>query len=637
MNIRCLLGELVKNYARTSYPRIWVFLSDMASVLFSFFLTRLVFSMQSPGDVYTLDYFPGYFVILLIVYAVSFFLFDTYKGMLRYTGAHDLLRFLYSSLFCMSVLCLLSVFVASLDKGSFPSHAEIFMEIVLTFCILVCVRLFVRSMYAGYVENKGDGTKQGVLIFGAGSGGVLAQNIISQDRESGYKIVAFVDDNFKKVGSYIKGVPVLRPSVALRENYIRSHRIQGLIIAIPSMDVSKKNKWVDIALNLGLQIKVLPHVYEMMEGGMNTKQLKDVQIEDLLGRDPIVLEDEIIDRELCDKVILVTGAAGSIGSEIMRQIMNYVPSKVVALDMAETPVFDLQFELKNKYADSCQRISYEVADVRDEVRMEAVFSQYHPDIVFHAAAYKHVPLMEREPYEAVRTNVFGTKIITDLCVRHGVSKMVMVSTDKAVNPTNVMGASKRLAEIYVQSRRSATQFITTRFGNVLGSSGSVVPLFRKQLEKGGPLTVTDKRVVRYFMTIPEACNLVLQAASLGKGGEIYVFDMGDPVKIYDLACKMIRLSGNNDVKIKEIGLRPGEKLYEELLAMKENVLPTEHHRIFRAKVSEVDAETVDAAFDELQRTLHTLDEFAIVARMKAIVPEFISNNSRFSSLDMPQM
>ena len=532
MNIYSLLGKLVKKYAQTSYSRIWIFILDLLVVLSSFFLVRIVFGMQFPGTAYTFDYVPGYLIILLGVYGVSFSLFNTYKGMLRYTGAHDLLRFLYVSLFCLFVLCLLSAFIAPEDVHRFPSYAEIFAEVVLIFCILICERLFVRSMYTGFVERNGVGTKKRVIVFGAGSGGVLTQSIISEDKESEYKIVAFVDDNFKKVGSYIKGIPVLRPSEVMRKNYIQSKHIQVLIIAIPSMNVDKKNKWVNMALSLGLQVKILPHVYEMMDGSVSTKQLKDIQIEDLLGRDPIVLENEDIDRELKDKVILVTGAAGSIGSEIMRQIMNYTPAKVVALDIAESPVYDLQFELKNKYAESCQRIAYEVADVRDKARMETVFSKYRPNIVFHAAAYKHVPLMENEPYEAVQTNVFGTKNVADLCMRFEVYKMVMISTDKAVNPTNVMGASKRLAEIYVQSRSSQTQFITTRFGNVLGSNGSVVPLFRKQLEQGGPLTVTDKRVVRYFMTIPEACNLVLQASTMGK---IFQQDAVVPVFIVPLS------------------------------------------------------------------------------------------------------
>ncbi|MBO4773285.1 MAG: polysaccharide biosynthesis protein, partial [Bacteroidales bacterium] len=368
-------------------------------------------------------------------------------------------------------------------------------------------------------------------------------NLITNDKESEYEIVAFVDDNFKKAGSEIQGVPVMLPSKVMRESYIRRHKIEVLIIAIPSLGVEVKNKLAEQALALNLKVKIIPHVYELIEGRMKSEQIKDIQIEDLLGRDPIVLENEAIASELSGKSVLVTGAAGSIGSEIARQVMNYEPSKLVLLDMGESPVYDIQFELLGKYPDCRDRLFFEVADVRDAVRMEEIFNRYRPEVVFHAAAYKHVPLMEESPYEAVRTNVFGTRLVADLAIRYHVRKMVMISTDKAVNPTNVMGATKRIAEIYVQSRRSETQFVTTRFGNVLGSNGSVVPLFKKQLEKGGPLTVTDKRITRYFMTIPEACNLVLQAATIANGGEIFVFDMGKPVRIYDLACKIIRLSG----------------------------------------------------------------------------------------------
>ena len=630
--------KIIKRYANNSFSRIWVFLFDIVMVLVAFWFSRLVFrTMAIPGrqPLHVL----AYLFILVGVYSISFLSFNTFKGMLRYSGFGDIRRILLSSVISLCLLCG-SRFILFLryEKGAdlfFPQYAEIIHEVLMIFFVLVISRLTVRRLFSEYTTPKKGNGKKKALVFGAGSGGVLTYNLITNDKESEYEIVAFVDDNFKKAGSEIQGVPVMLPSKVMRESYIRRHKIEVLIIAIPSLGVDVKNKLADQALALNLKVKIIPHVYELIEGHMKSEQIKDIQIEDLLGRDPIVLENEAIATELRGKSVLVTGAAGSIGSEIVRQVMNYEPSKLVVLDMGESPIYDIQFELCSKYPDERDKLFFEVADVRDAVRMDEIFSHYRPEVVFHAAAYKHVPLMEESPYEAVRTNVFGTRLVADLSIRYHVRKMVMISTDKAVNPTNVMGATKRIAEIYVQSRRSETQFVTTRFGNVLGSNGSVVPLFKKQLENGGPLTVTDKRITRYFMTIPEACNLVLQAATIANGGEIFVFDMGKPVRIYDLACKIIRLSGRDDVKIKEVGLRPGEKLYEELLATKEDTMPTVHGKIFRAKVRPQDPEKVDAAFEALGQALLSSDEFALVAQMKAIVPEFKSNNSRFTVLDKP--
>jgi FlaA1/EpsC-like NDP-sugar epimerase len=373
-----------------------------------------------------------------------------------------------------------------------------------------------------------------------------------------------------------------------------------------------------------------------MNGTFNASQIQDIKIEDLLEREPIKIDNINVIREVLDKTVLVTGAAGSIGSEICRQLLQYKPKKIIMLDQAESPLYDLQFELKNnepykKYVDS---MVFVIANVKDLPRMEEVFELYRPDLVYHAAAYKHVPFMEENPYEAIFVNVFGSKNVADLAIKYGAQKFVMVSTDKAVNPTNVMGATKRMAEIYIQSRSTEqTHFVTTRFGNVLGSNGSVIPLFKKQLAAGGPLTVTHKDIIRYFMTIPEACNLVLEAGAMGEGGDIFVFDMGKPVKIYDLATKMIQLSGLKGIEIKEIGLRPGEKLYEELLATKENNIPTYHPKIMRAEVRKYPLEEIDREYAELFDIMHTLDDLKIVAKMKSIVPEFISNNSIYCELD----
>ena len=381
----------------------------------------------------------------------------------------------------------------------------------------------------------------------------------------------------------------------------------------------------------------MPHVTTWLNGSFSANQIQDIKIEDLLEREPIKMDNINIVREVVDKVVLVTGAAGSIGSEICRQLMLYKPAKVVMLDQAESPMYDLQFELRNTYKNELDRMEFVIANVKDKARMEEVFELYKPQLVYHAAAYKHVPFMEENPYEAVYVNVFGTRNVADLAIKYKAQKFVMISTDKAVNPTNVMGATKRMAEIYIQSRSNdTTHFVTTRFGNVLGSNGSVIPLFKKQLASGGPLTVTHKDIIRYFMTIPEACNLVLEAGAMGEGGDIFVFDMGKPVKIYDMARKMIQLSGMQNIEIKEIGLRPGEKLYEELLATKENNIPTYHPKIMRAQVRRYPLDAIDTAYNELWDILEGMDNMKIVGKMKSIVPEFLSNNSIYCQLDNQQ-
>ncbi len=375
-----------------------------------------------------------------------------------------------------------------------------------------------------------------------------------------------------------------------------------------------------------------------IDGELSSGQLRRVKIEELLERDIIQLDSKNINREIDNKVVMVTGGAGSIGCEIARQILNYSPKRLIILDQAESPIYDLQFEIKNTEAfqKDLNKIEFIVANVKDKFRMDNIFNVYRPDIIYHAAAYKHVPLMEQHPYEALLVNIFGTKVIADLSIKYDVDKFVMVSTDKAVNPTNIMGATKRIAEIYIQSRDTKTKFVTTRFGNVLGSNGSVVPLFRKQIEAGGPITVTHKDITRYFMTIPEACNLVMEAGAMGNGSDIFVFDMGNAVKIYDMAEKMIRLYGFEpgiDIKIIETGLRPGEKLYEELLTNNENTLLTHHPKIMRARVSTLSYEQVCQYIDELSELIVESDEYTLVAKMKQMVPEFVSNNSVFEKLD----
>ncbi|HCY01234.1 MAG TPA: polysaccharide biosynthesis protein, partial [Bacteroidales bacterium] len=385
--------------------------------------------------------------------------------------------------------------------------------------------------------------------------------------------------------------------------------------------------------------KVVPAIDKWINGQLSSEQIRKVKIEELLQREPIKMDSSTVSRYIYGKSVLITGAAGSIGAGLVRQILTYRPAELILLDQAESAIYDLQTEINNseELAPYSHLAQYVIANIKDRFRINQVFELYKPDIIFHAAAYKHVPLMENNPYESLLVNVFGTRNLADLAVKHEVKKFVMISTDKAVNPTNVMGASKRIAEIYTQAlSNNVTQFITTRFGNVLDSNGSVVPLFRKQIDNGGPVTVTHKEITRFFMTIPEACNLVLEAGAMGNGGEIFVFDMGHPVKIYDLACKMIKLSGlvlNKDIKIKEIGLRPGEKLFEELLNNQENTLPTYHPKILKAKVRDYKKEFIDKSFDDLTHLIIDANVFELVAKMKEIVPEYISNNSIYAVLD----
>lgn len=473
------------------------------------------------------------------------------------------------------------------------------------------------------------------LIYGAGESGLMLMRMLRQDPNSKFKIKAFVDDDPKRVGTQINTIEVYSPKVAMTQEFTEKHGISVMIVAIPSLSQVRNMEIIKRGLVLNLIVKSIPASEKWADGKISTVPIRDIKIEDLFGNKPIIPGKSNVIREIDGKVVLVTGAAGSIGSEICRQIMHYNPSKLVMLDQAESPMYDLQFEMNNTHdiANMKDRMDFVITNVKDPIRMKEVFRTFHPQVVFHAAAYKHVPLMEENAYEAVFVNVFGTKLVADLSVEYGVEKFVMISTDKAVNPTSVMGATKRIAEIYTQSRKGKTKFITTRFGNVLDSNGSVVPLFRKQIEQGGPITVTDRRITRFFMTITEACSLVLEAGSIGEGGDVFVFDMGEKVKIWELAEMMRQLAHRPEVEIVETGLRPGEKLYEEVLANEENSIKTDNERIMHAVVRKYETEEVDVMIDKLHAELETCDPMKIVTQMKVIVPNFKSNNSVFSSLD----
>lgn len=625
-------------YGRTnsnSFPRVLILLFDIFIVMFSYFLLLLLKSYDHLETLLIANSLKELLPVV-IVFGATFLITKSYKGMLRYSGFNDIVRLILITLISFVVLVVSKFLLCHFFPvlfNYFPTYMGVFFICVFVFMALTCSRLVIRRIYNEYLRPHAKIIN--VVIYGAGDAGRITQNALYNDTTRQYNIKAFFDDSPKKIGKSINGVKVLNPN-HLTPEFISKNDINTMILAIPSISVRERKDIINRGVDLGLSVKSIPHVNTWINGELTTNQIQDVKIEDLLGREPISLSNKNVSKELKDKVVLVTGAAGSIGSEICRQVLHYAPKKLVLLDQAESPLYDLQFELKNNepYKTLGVPMEFVIANVKDYRKMKDVFDRFKPQIVYHAAAYKHVPLMEEFPYEAVYVNVFGTKNVVDLAMEYKAEKFVMVSTDKAVNPTNVMGATKRIAEIYTQSRQSDdTKFITTRFGNVLGSNGSVIPLFKKQLEKGGPLTVTDRNIIRYFMTIPEACSLVLEAGSIGENNNIFVFDMGKPVKIYDLAKKMIMLSNMNGVEIEITGLRPGEKLYEELLATKENTIETENPKIMRAKVRQYTKEDVNAEILELGDMLDTCDGYKIVGKMKQIVPEFKSNNSIYAALD----
>ena len=577
--------------------------------------------------------------LLLSVRLLSFFLTKTYRGIIRYTGTQDAIRIFIAVTSGSIFLMLLNVvFIINTGKALLPSSVLV-IDFILTLMLLSACRLTYKLLYQ---QIKLDSPKKtNVIIYGAGQSGIITKRTLEQDNKINYKIIAFIDDNEEKSGKRIDGIPIVKGSNL--KTVIEKQPISELIISIQNISRDRKKSIIETCLSYDIKVKNIPPVERWINGELNYKQIKKVKIEDLLERDPIELDKREMSRNLRGKNILVTGAAGSIGSEIARQLLAFYPGKLLLFDQAETALYELEKELFDKYKYSKEQlasIEIVVGDVKSVNKLRRIFDVYRPSIVYHAAAYKHVPLMETNPASAIATNVLGTRIVADTAVEFEAEKFVMVSTDKAVNPTNVMGASKRIAEMYVQSLNFAphnkTKFITTRFGNVLGSNGSVIPYFKKQIEAGGPVTVTHPDITRYFMTIPEACQLVIEAGNMGNGGEIFLFDMGQPVKIVDLAKKMIKLSGfqvGKDISIEYVGLRPGEKIYEELLNDAENTQPTHHPKITIAKIKPYDYSVVAIEINDLISLLIHESNIDIVGKMKQIVPEFISNNSVYESLD----
>jgi FlaA1/EpsC-like NDP-sugar epimerase len=560
----------------------------------------------------------------------------SYRGIIRYTGIQDGVRIFFMLLANLTLVALTNLIYYYNKSVNLIPYSVVLIAFLSSFLLLFNYRLLVKYLFAYY--RNAMVKKSRILIYGAGHSGMLTKQVI--DSSTGMQVVGFIEDDPHKAGKLLSGAKIyLNENL---EDLLYNLQVNEVIITIKNLSYERKSDIVDICLKNQVKVRMIPPIDRWVRSELSIKQIKEIKIEDLLERETIQLPSENVSRELAGKVIAVTGAAGSIGSEMVLQILNYSPSKIVLIDQSESALYALEQELITaKRQVACYPY---VADITNTGRMEAIFEEHRPQIVFHAAAYKHVPIMESNPYEAVLCNILGTKIVADTAVKYNVEKFVMISTDKAVNPTSVMGCSKRIAEIYVQSLNRHLQtkigrrslFITTRFGNVLGSNGSVIPLFKKQIESGGPVTVTHPEITRYFMTIQEACQLVLEAGAMGQGGEVFIFDMGRSIKILDLAKKMIRLSGfepGKDIDIVFTGLREGEKLFEELLNDKENTVPTHHSKILKARVAELDYNEVNNYIELFWDLINDRNELKMVALMKEIVPEFRSNYSRYEILD----
>ena len=628
-----MIQDYINSQAKR-YASKWLVLAiDTSIVMFSLVLSYLVQNNLSLNfDLIGLAVKVPFVAATAII---SFLIVGSYKGVVRHTGVRDVYN-IFNSVCLFSILITLAMLINQklnlVDEVNIPLSIIIINSFI-CFVSLVSSRFVFKSFYQKYFTYEFSTSIKNVLIYGAGESGVLTQDAIRNLTKSNAKVVGFIDYDKKKIGKLINGARVFSPKTITKE-FIEAREIREVVFCVQEIEAKKLNRLVEGFVDYDVVVKIVPPVEDWINGELKVSQIKNIQIEDLLNRAPIELDNSKIKDEVKGKKVLITGGAGSIGSEIVRQVCNYDYDSLIIIDQAESDLYDLQQELFQKDYHNFIPI---VGDVRDKKRMNQIFEEYKPNIVFHAAAYKHVPLMEYNSYEAIKINVAGTKVIADLSSDHGADKFILVSTDKAVNPTNIMGASKRIAEMYVScmNRMSQTKYITTRFGNVLGSKGSVIPLFRKQIETGGPITLTHREITRYFMTIPEASQLVLEAGAMGNGGEIFIFDMGESVKIYDLAKNMIKLSGlnyPNDIDIKVTGLRPGEKLYEELLANGENTMPTYHKKIKISKVRELDYETVKMKIDELCMTNMFMNKNT-VKLMKLIVPEYISKNSTLSEFD----
>jgi FlaA1/EpsC-like NDP-sugar epimerase len=629
----------IRRYSNRFLSRWLVLAIDVIIAIFSF-LVATALRLNFRYEELHLEVFIYHFVFLLSIRFITFLYFKTYSGIIRHTSIEDavlILKTIFSGTMVAAIISLAIRYFLHVETLIYVPISILVIDFFICLFLMVSLRFMVKKFYESFINEFKPAV--GVLIYGAGYSGLLTKNVIQNDRGINYQVLGFIDDNESKVGKTIEGIRVFNLGEAL-DKFVDTYEGLQVIMAIKNINIQAKRKISDVFLDRGVVVKTLPPVDKWVGGEFAINQIHNVKIEDLLGREEIQMNNKMISEEMNSKSILVTGAAGSIGSEIVRQLIAYFPSKIILVDQAESGLFDVEYELVGRIPSNTE-IVVKVADVSDINRMSYIFRTHKPSIVFHAAAYKHVPLMEKNPYEAVKINILGTRILADLAAENAVDKFVMVSTDKAVNPTNVMGATKRFAEMYTQSMNQLegmhTKFIATRFGNVLGSNGSVIPLFKKQIERGGPVTVTHPDITRYFMTIPEACELVLEAATMGEGGEVFVFDMGESVKIINLAKKMITLSGmrvDRDIEIKFTGLRPGEKLYEELLSTDENTLPTHHPKILIAKVNVPSYSYMDIQMNLMQEVLEEGgNNNDLVSKIKEVIPEYKSNNSIFEKLD----
>ena len=635
-------ANLKFNIHNLSYlPRWIIVLMDTMVLNVSFFFTVLIFKGTGLEYIVTPHYLV-YISLLMGVNVFFFWLFRTYSGIIRHSSYIDAVKLLFSQMAVLVVFLIANFFYEVSTGEKAILNTALFINIVLSFCGLFLYRVVVKQTFELYFSDKGTNKLIRTIIYGTDANAISVANALKFETPTRFKIVGFVDKNNMNSNKRMLDLPILVQKKKL-PTLMRSVGAEAIIIADKSLTKDEQLHIVDKCLEFNYRVYTVPLISNWENQKEISEKVKNIQIEDLLERNPIILDNKTISKDLKDKTILITGAAGSIGSEIVRQVIQFKPHSIVLVDQGETPLHQLTLELETIVTES--NIHSVIADVRNKEVMRRVFRTYSPQVVYHAAAYKHVPLMEENPSQAIQTNVEGTKNVADLACEFKVKKFVMVSTDKAVNPSNVMGASKRIAEKYVQSLQlrsvkenngKGTKFITTRFGNVLGSNGSVVPLFSKQIAAGGPVTITHQDIIRYFMTIPEACQLVLEAGSMGKGGEIYIFDMGKPVKIIDLARKMIKLAGfipDKDIPIKIVGLRPGEKLYEELLNDTSKTIPTYHEKIMIAEEIQEEFENLHLEIEELIGMSTFFSNEDIVGKMKKIVPEFKSMNSAFQFLD----
>ncbi len=613
-------------------PRWIVLAIDMVisemSIVFAFLL-RFNFDISN-------KHFDDFWQVILFISIIRlsvFLITRSYAGIIRFTGTKDAIRIVFVISYTNFIYLIANFVLAFVfDYKYIVPLSVIFIDYFVSIFLLTAFRFFVKTMYLE--ANNFFKEERKIIILGTNEDALTTRRVLMRDPNIKYIIRAFIDPDGISKKKDLLGVRVYQLSEI--EALLEKDDIYELVITDKTISADIKQEAIDLCFLYDVNVLTVPDPKKWINGELTYKQIRKINIKDLLERAPIILDEKKIKKDVLNKVILVTGAAGSIGSEIVFQLTKFRPKLIITFDQAESPLYNLELDLKEKY--NFHDYEIVIGDVANPVRIGKVFETFKPDTIYHAAAYKHVPMMENNPSEALRVNVLGTKILADTALKYNAEKFVMISTDKAVNPTNVMGASKRIAEIYIQTlqQQNKTAFVTTRFGNVLGSNGSVIPRFKQQIDAGGPVTVTHPEITRFFMTIPEACQLVLQAGALGKGGEIFIFDMGKAVKIINLAKKMIQLSGlklGTDIKLKFIGLRPGEKLYEELLADKENTLPTLHKKIMMAKTRSYEADEIIPKIEQLISVLPKHDNFEIVSLMKEIIPEFISKNSIYETLD----